>query len=56
MGFNSAFKRLNYNWDCAYANEFTLAVADPGMGKMRTTARVVTNLKRGHNFGWKAED
>jgi hypothetical protein len=25
MGFNSGFKGLNYNWDCADANEFPVA-------------------------------
>jgi hypothetical protein len=47
---------LNFNWDCAYANEFPVAAEDPDVGKLSTTAQRAIYLIRGHNFGWKAED
>jgi len=54
MGFNSGFKGLNYNLDCAYANEFPVAVEDPDVGYLSTNAQGAIDLTRGHNFGWKA--
>ena len=45
---------LNYNWGCAYTNEFPVAVEDLDMGKLRTIAEEAIGLMRGHNFGWKA--
>ena len=47
---------LKYNWDRAYVNEFPVAVEDPDVGKLSTTAQEAINLMRGHNFGSKAED
>jgi len=47
---------LNYNVDCAYANDFPLAVEDLDVGQLSTTAQGAINIMRGYNFGWKAED
>ena len=44
---------LNCNWDCAYANDFPLAVEDYNAGKLRTFAQESIGLIRGHNYGWK---
>jgi hypothetical protein len=41
---------LNYNWDCAYANEFPVAVEGLDGDKMRTIAKDAIGLMRGHNF------
>ena len=35
---------LHYNCDCAYANEFPVAVEDSDVGKLRTTAQEVIGL------------
>jgi len=51
MEFNLAFKGLNCNWDCAYVNEFPVAVADLGLDKLRTIAQEAIGLVRVHNFG-----
>ena len=41
---------LNYNWHCAYANEFSVAAEGLDGDKMRTTAKDAIGLMRGHNF------
>jgi len=41
---------LNYNWDCAYANEFPVAVEGLDGDKTRTIAKDAIGLMRGHNF------
>jgi hypothetical protein len=38
---------LNYNWDCAYANEFPVAVEGLDVDKLRTTAQEAIGLMRG---------
>jgi len=45
---------LNYNYGCAYANEFPVAVEDCDVSKRRTIALEAIGLMMGHNFGWKA--
>jgi hypothetical protein len=44
------FKRLNYNWNCAYASEFPVAVEE----KLKTITEESIGLYGGHNFCWKA--
>jgi len=46
---------LNYNRDCAYANELPVAVEDLEVGKLRSTAQDAEGPMRGggHNFNWK---
>ena len=48
-----SFKRLNYNWDCCYANEFPVAVEEPDVGSPRTIAHKTIDLIKGHSFGRK---
>ena len=40
---------LDYNRDCAYANEFPVAVEDPDVGKLRTIAQEAIGLMVGVN-------
>jgi len=42
---------LHFNYDCAYANEFSVAVEDLDVGKLRTTVQGAIGL---HEVGWKA--
>jgi len=45
---------LNYNWDCAYANESPVAVEDLDVDKLRTIAQEAVGLNRVgrvHSFG-----
>jgi hypothetical protein len=42
------------NCDCAYANEFPVAVEDLDIGKLWTFAQEAIGFKRGRYFGWKA--
>jgi len=49
----SATGTLNSNKYHAYANEFTVAVEDPDLGKMRNISQETTGLMWGHDFGWK---
>jgi len=44
---------LKYNWDRAYTNEFPVACEELDVGNLRTIAREVIRLIRGHTFGWK---
>jgi len=48
---------LNCNWERAYANEFTVAVEEDDVGKLRTIAEEAIDLigwGGGYNFGKKA--
>jgi hypothetical protein len=38
---------LHYNWDCAYVNEFTVAVEDLDVRKVKAIAQDVTGLNEG---------
>ena len=45
---------LNYSKDCAYVNEFPVAVEDQDVGNLRTITEEVIGLTSGHDFDWKA--
>ena len=44
---------LHCNWNCAYVNEFPVAVEDPDLSKLRTISQEAIGRMRGRNFGWK---
>jgi hypothetical protein len=50
---SSVTDTLNYNWDCAYANGFPVAVEDSDVDKLRAIAQKTLGLLKGHNFGCK---
>ena len=45
---------LNSNCGHAYTNEFSVAVEDPGVGKLRAIAQLAIGLMWGRKFCWKA--
>jgi hypothetical protein len=56
VSLGSVTDTLNYNWDCAYANELSVAVEDLDVGKLSTITQEVIDLMQGHNFVCKAEN
>jgi len=44
---DSVTDTLNYNWDCAYPNEFPVTVEDLNVDNLRTIAHDAIGLYRG---------